>query len=1499
MKNDSLRRFVATAVCLAMVFGSVPAYIRADNDGPEEEPVVEPIVETTAEEQIVEETAAEEPDSVEEPVAVETEVVETEVVEPVAVEPEAEDVISEPEAEPIELPETIEDVQTPAVEVSEEALGESSSDVESITCNSTLHVIENINGMWDKNEEDEWEFRYYVASGVYGQYTWLIDDPDMVFTIKYKDGSQISGTTKEIYESTGTALSFSVKNYVNGVPWVTGESYEITVSYKGAKGTVDVVVDESPVESVTVAADLHITENTNGYFYTASPDDCYYYYYTACKRWSDDIVYYELGPAPEMVFTIKYKDDRPDTVGTAKQIIDNTGIGLEFIDWENQYTEHWHAGNRYEIGVSYLGCVGSVGFVIDESPIESITSNGNISVVENTNGIWVNDLGEPFYMYYIYTEYSLTDNHFYAFSADPDMVFTIKFKDGSADLVGTAEEISASSGEALLIECLDNQYNRHWQAGETHEIRISYMGAIGTVQYSIVQNPIASVTSNHDLQLIVNHNGIWSTNDNNERLYKYTLTSSKKASDGKWVPYLVDDPDMIFTIKYNDDRPDVVGTTEEIYLATGEFFSFGAYEVGYGSQWEAGKTYELPMTYMGYEGAVTVKVVESPIESISCQDQFQIAEGTNGIWTTNNGQRFFEYRIWQDEWSDGVKYTRFLVDPDALFTVKYKDESPDLVGTAAEIFEQTGVLLEFSYLDDQFTTQWVAGNTYQIEVSYLGCSKTIDITIEPDLIESFEIEGPIHIDVTALTYMNFGQWIQRSNGEWFFEYKVPNPNFTVTYKDGTVVTASGSFDLYSATGYWATLDYNQYENHWYPGNTYRIDCLFLGKVYPLDIVIEESPINDVVIAPTSFTIQAGTHCYTRTSTIWDETTHSQKEVTWNYYAPELIFEGTRCTIYGDGFTESYAHVHFEDDTPRGIFYDPYSDQSYSNQWGIGEHAFYLYYKGYTLVIPVTIVEEDPVPMAISDFNVSPKSGVTMTLSWGAYAGAASYDVWYCMEGNRFAVAKSTGPSQTSCSHTGLWAGKQYTYYIVANDSAGNPIAKSEMKSVVALATPTLNTAAMAAGGIALDWSKASGADRYNIYRSATKTGKYEYVTSVQGTEEYTDTTVESGKSYYYKVRAYKKIDGVVYYGGYSDSAGTNYAEVPNLNAVPKSGVTMTLSWGAVSGVYSYEVWASEDGEEFTLAKTTGAKQTSCSHTGLHAGMRYFYYIVAKNSSGKILAISATASAVALATPILNEAELTMDGISLTWSKASGADRYNIYRSTTENGKYDYIESVQKVEYYMDSSAEAGKTYYYKVRAYKKVDGKVYYGGYSNAVSKTYATVSNLSVAPKSGVTMTLSWGAVSGIYSYEVWYAADGDDFLLAKTVGKNQTSCSHTGLRAGKRYSYYILAKDIEGNTIAVSEVKMAVALATPTLDSATGTSTGVKLSWSKASGADRYNIYRSTSENGTYEYIASVQGAEAYVDTTAASGTTYYYKVRAYKKVDGKTYYSGYSSAISGKKG
>ncbi|WP_176526045.1 InlB B-repeat-containing protein [Bacillus sp. AFS001701] len=72
---------------------------------------------------------------------------------------------------------------------------------------------------------------------------------------------------------------------------------------------------------------------------------------------------------------------------------------------------------------------------------------------------------------------------------------------------------------------------------------------------------------------------------------------------------------------------------------------------------------------------------------------------------------------------------------------------------------------------------------------------------------------------------------------------------------------------------------------------------------------------------------------------------------------------------------------------------------------------------------------------------------------------------------------------------------------------------------------------------------------------------------------------------------------------------------------------------------------------------------------------------------------------------------SLTSLKITWSKASGASGYELYRATKSSGSYTLIKSTTSVQV-TNSNLKRGSTYYYKVRAYKLVGTKKVYSGWS-------------------------------------------------------------------------------------------------------------------------------------------------------------------------------------------
>ena len=248
---------------------------------------------------------------------------------------------------------------------------------------------------------------------------------------------------------------------------------------------------------------------------------------------------------------------------------------------------------------------------------------------------------------------------------------------------------------------------------------------------------------------------------------------------------------------------------------------------------------------------------------------------------------------------------------------------------------------------------------------------------------------------------------------------------------------------------------------------------------------------------------------------------------------------------------------------------------------------------------------------------------------------------------------------------------------------------------------------------------------------------------------------------------------------------------------------------------------------------------------------------------------------------------------------SGASGYQVYRSTSPSGKYSLIKTTASLSY-TNKSLKTGTAYYYMVRAYTKYGKTKVYGDYSAVTSATpmLASVAYASASATSPTAVKISWGKVSGKSGYEVWRSTSPDSgFTLLKST--SGTSYKNTKIAPFVTYYYKVRAyRKVSG--VRVYSDFTAVTCAAPTLANVSGVSavrsgaTKIKISWGKVSGASGYEVLMSTAPDGAYAFIKSTT-SRSYRNTKLITGVTYYYKVRAYVKVNGVKVYSADSAVVS----
>ena len=191
------------------------------------------------------------------------------------------------------------------------------------------------------------------------------------------------------------------------------------------------------------------------------------------------------------------------------------------------------------------------------------------------------------------------------------------------------------------------------------------------------------------------------------------------------------------------------------------------------------------------------------------------------------------------------------------------------------------------------------------------------------------------------------------------------------------------------------------------------------------------------------------------------------------------------------------------------------------------------------------------------------------------------------------------------------------------------------------------------------------------------------------------------------------------------------------------------------------------------------------------------------------------------------------------------------------------------------------------------------GNYTGSITRTFIIsmpkVSGVKQVNQYATTNRLQWNQLAGISGYEAAFRKSGEKY--GAPIDVKGTSFKHTGRSSGSIYYYrvrgYVL---VNGQKVygSYSDTVKLVTNPSKTSVSAKAGSKKVTLKWKKTAGASGYQVYRATSRSGKYKkvYTAKKSSVVKYVNTKLKSRKSYYYKVRAYKVVDGKTYYGSYST-------
>ena len=411
--------------------------------------------------------------------------------------------------------------------------------------------------------------------------------------------------------------------------------------------------------------------------------------------------------------------------------------------------------------------------------------------------------------------------------------------------------------------------------------------------------------------------------------------------------------------------------------------------------------------------------------------------------------------------------------------------------------------------------------------------------------------------------------------------------------------------------------------------------------------------------------------------------------------------------------------------------------------------------------------------------------------------------------------------------------------------------------------------------IKVSWDKIEGATGYNVYYKEKSEEKY---TKEKVTTNEFEKTFDQNKEYVFKVEPYGmySIDF-----GFETSQKTS--KVPSIfNILNESGsADLAFSWRTFDKVDGYKIYYKKvNDSDYTFAGDATDKYYVIK--GLLPLRKYTIKIVPfVNFNGEQKLGKASTSNFTVAMNDLENLTTKVyqgNAIKITWDKIKEATGYKIYYKKASSKNYTYLGKT-KDAYYYKSGLDFNTEYMFKLVPYILLDGEEVIGG-------------EITFGETTGKIDISKFAKVTGVYnkSYTGKYRT-----LDIKVTYKGKRVPVKVTYKNNKNIGIaYVTIRGIGDYTGTITK-KFYIVPSKASISSLKSTSKKkATLKYSYIKGNVRYQVAYKRSGTNTWKYVYY---SNSYAKTikNLKSKKKYTFKVRAYKKVNGKYIYGAWSNIRS----
>lgn len=377
---------------------------------------------------------------------------------------------------------------------------------------------------------------------------------------------------------------------------------------------------------------------------------------------------------------------------------------------------------------------------------------------------------------------------------------------------------------------------------------------------------------------------------------------------------------------------------------------------------------------------------------------------------------------------------------------------------------------------------------------------------------------------------------------------------------------------------------------------------------------------------------------------------------------------------------------------------------------------------------------------------------------------------------------------------------------------------------------------------------------------------------------------------------------------YKVVADSSDYQIKNLSTKNLTKNSATVTFSKNSYFNEYEIYVTTSTGAFVKKQT--ALSNSVNITGLKQDTSYKAYVIGVRDGSSSATRSVSTSSLSFKTQLdlslpspVSSVKAQNSGytsVKLSWDASSNAEGYEIYTYSLSSSAYSKLGTVKGKTTFTDTSPNAASETHYAVRSFRTVNGSLSYSDYTYAIytpSIKPKTVSGIKEYSPTDSSLSLSWNAVSGATSYQIYqYDSKTKKYKKVKTVSSN--SCTFSSLSPAKTLKLKIRAvikvydKSFYGSFSNEFTAKTRPSKVGSVTASSVKTNS-YKLSWKKVSGASGYVVYKYDSKAKKYKKFKTVSTNSLVVSSLKAA-TSATYCVRAYVKTDSGNFYGSASNTF-----